>query len=335
MPPELRQMQAVDAIAQTISSSPDDIVYISGSLIEGFGNRSSDIDVFLVTAGEPAYRGPFGSVLGDYYLDLEIYQLDYMSALSWRLDGLEVSDFPAVWLTPLADLDLYYRTLIGEAHQNAEGFEALRNTFRHDVIQRLLATWCGLRYTASMQHAREELAAGRFINAALAGQAATAAGLDSYLASRGEAFPSLKWRFEKLARLHGAASALYERAWSLKAAGARDPEPYLAGVEALGVDLGMEAYDAWSLDAVPLRTNGEVHDYDVAGDAHIVHNGRYVYRAGPGLRAVVRLLHDGAATRASVVSALSRGGSEPSSEVAHRVNDAIAKLQACNLIRAY
>ena len=48
---ELRLLRAVDAIVQTVVSSPDDIVYISRSLIEGFGNPSSDIDVFLVTPG--------------------------------------------------------------------------------------------------------------------------------------------------------------------------------------------------------------------------------------------------------------------------------------------
>jgi len=335
MPGELTQMRAVDAIVRTIVSNPDDIVYISGSLIEGFGNASSDIDVFLVTAQQPEYRGPFGSVLGDFYLDLEVYRRGHMLELASRLNALDPADFRSVWLTPLAELDLYYRTLIGEAAHNPDGFASLRASFRRDVIERLLGAWCGLRYAASLQHAREELDARRPVNAALAGQAAAAFALDAYLAAHGEAFPSLKWRFDKLARLQGAESGLYRRAWQLKAAGSQDPAAYLEAVAGLGEEQGMQAYSAWSLDDVPLQRTGDSRSYEIAGDAYVVQDRRFVYGVDAGLRGVFDLLGAEADTRAGLARELARASGVSETEAADRVRGAIAALQARSLVRAY
>jgi hypothetical protein len=325
MPEELRQMGAVDAIVQTVVSSPDDIVYISGSLIEGFGNQASDIDVFLITAGEPQYHGPFGSVLGDYYLDLEVYAREGMQALASRLNALDISDYRAVWLTPLADLDLYYRTLIGQACHNPGAFAAMRSDFSREVIERLLATWCGLRYAISLQQAREELDTRRLVEAALAGQAAAASALDAYLAAHGEAFPSLKWRFEKLARLHGASSDLYARAWPLKGAGSRDAGTYLDDVAEFAAGLGLGAYEAWTLDDVPLQKIGESRSHEIAGDAYIVQNQRFVYSVAPELREVFDRLEDGS-TRATLRREL--GDDE-------QAREGIASLQSRALLRSY
>jgi len=327
MPETLRQIQAVDAIVQTIVSSPEDVVYISGSLMEGFGNTASDIDVFLITAEEPEYRGPFGSVLGEYYLDLEIYTRARVQELSERLDALDPAEYREVWLTPLADLDLYYRTLVGEACHNPQTFESLRSAFRRDVIEQLLAAWCGLRFAASLQHAREELAAYRPVNAALTAQAAAASALDSHLAAHGEAFPSLKWRFEKLVRLHGAASELYRRAWQLKAAESRDPAAYIEDVATFASELGMAPYQAWTLDDVPLQAVGELRSHDVAGEPYVLQNGRYAYSVDDVVRGVVDQLAGGPSTRKDVTRELHRD--------AVSVKEAIAALQARSLIRGY
>ncbi len=335
MPRELHQMRAVDAIVETVVSSPDDIAYISGSLIEGFGNPSSDIDIFLITAGEPQYRGPFGSVLGDYYLDLEVYTRDHMGELVTRLNQIDTSDFEQVWLTPLAEIDLYYRTLIGEACHNAEGFQTLRGDFRQDVVERLLATWCGLRSWASLQMAREELEAGRKTNAALTVQAALASAVDAYLAAHGEAFPSLKWRFEKLSRLHGRESDLYKQAWALNAAGSGDVEAYLESVAEFGDRLGMGTYADWKLDHVPLQKAGNSSSYEIAGDSYIVQNRRFVYSVTPALREVFDLIGDSPAKRASLVDELKRRPAGNEAEAAALVRDSLMALQGRGLLRSY
>ena len=335
MPPELHQMRAVDAIVETVVSSPDDIAYISGSLIEGFGNPSSDIDVFLITAGEPRYRGPFGSVLGDYYLDLEVYTRDHMLDLVTRLNQTDTSDFEKVWLTPLAEIDLYYRTLIGEACHNAEGFRAMQREFQPNVVERLLAAWCGLRYSASIQMAREELEAGRKTNAALTTQSALASALDAYLAAHGEAFPSLKWRFEKLSRLHGRESELYKTAWALNAAGSEDIESYLKRVAEFAEGLGMGAYADWKLDAVPLQKIGSSSSYDIAGDSYIVQNRRFVYSVMPTLREVFDLLGEAPVKRTSLVRGVQQLDSGDDGNAATQVRESIMALQGRGLLRSY
>lgn len=57
----------------------DEIVYVSGSLIEGFGNRYSDVDVFILTDKEFANLG-----FGD---ELNVNALDYKSTNSIIIDG--------------------------------------------------------------------------------------------------------------------------------------------------------------------------------------------------------------------------------------------------------
>ena len=325
----LRQMEVIDAIVQVVVSSQDDIAYLSGSLIEGFGNSASDIDLFLVTAEDPKYGGGIGSLLGDYYLDLELHRFDHMHDLVERLNALDPADFAQVWQTPLGDIDLYYRTLVGQACHNPEGFAALRASFSREVSKRLLAAWCGLRYRASIQQAWEELEAGHATRAALAAQAAAASALDSYLAKNGECFPSLKWRFEKLARLHGAASELYARAWKLIALGKQNAADYVSAVEALGNDLGMSAYGAWSLDDVPLKKRGDSRCFAVAEEQLIVQDSRFIYSADIAVTEALALI-EGGTTRSTLVSELSRSGTSEG-----EVRDMLTSLQAAGLVRGY
>jgi hypothetical protein len=250
-----------------------------------------------------------------------------MRTLTDRLNALDPRDFRAVWLTPLADLDLYYRTLIGEARHNREGFDAMHEAFHREVAERLLAAWCGLRYAASMQHAQEELEAGRATGAAIAAQAAAASALDAYLAAHGEAFPSLKWRQEKLARIQGKDSDLYRRAWSLKAPGEREVSAYLGDVAAFGAELGMDAYAGWTLDDVPLVKNGDVLSRDVGEDAYLLQNKRYLFEVSPEARLVFDYVAAGPCTRPEIAGSLNIAESQ--------VRESVAALQGRALVRAY
>jgi hypothetical protein len=332
---ELPQMEALDAVVQTVVTSADDVVYISGSLIEGFGNAASDVDVFLITPRPRDYRGPFGTVLGDYYVDLEIYTAEQMHDLSARVGAVDPADFAGVWKLRQPDLDLYYRTLIGEACHNDGGFETLRGRFDRDTIARLIAVWCGLRYAASMQHAEEELAAGRLVNAVVACEAAAASALDSYLARNGEAFSSLKWRFQKLARLHAAPSGLYERAWELKAPGARDAGTYLSLVASFAAELGMGVYESWSLDRVPLQKIGTSRGYAIAGEAYVVQDRRFLYSIDAETAAAFELLDAGPADRAGVARELTGRFDLSEADAQATAREAIASLQVSSLVRAY
>jgi hypothetical protein len=158
------------------------------------------------------------------------------------------TDFRAVWETPLDRIDLYYRTAIAEVAYNAEGLACLQRAFDRDVAARLLQAWAGLRSVVKLQEARESLDAGFTQQTVVALQHAAAYACDSYLASEGEAYPNLKWRYEKIERRFGRDSELYQRLWALKSPGTRGVTACLKDVASFCDEMGMQAYSAWTPD---------------------------------------------------------------------------------------
>jgi hypothetical protein len=265
-----------EQIAREIITGPDDVVFYSGSLVEGFGNENSDLDLFLVRhEGEatPDPRLVLATVgVGSAYVDYEVYNQANMARVSAAINGVDVADFRAVWETSLDRLDLYYRTAIAEVAYNAEGLARLQRDFDREVAARLLQAWAGLRSVIKLQEARESLDAGFAPQALVAAQHAAAYACDSYLASQGEAYANLKWRYEKIERRFGRDSALYQRLWSLKSPGSRSVTAYLDDVAAFCSDMGMDAYAAWNVDCLLLSQARDVRLFPIGRRNLLVQN---------------------------------------------------------------
>lgn len=265
-----------ERIAQEIVTDPGDVVFVSGSLVEGFGNENSDLDLFLVRAEGEATPDPrlvLATVgVEGAYVDYEVYNQANMAGISAAVNGTDPSDFRAVWQTPLDRIDLYYRTAIAEAAYNEDGLRRLQRDFDQEVAARLLQAWAGLRSVIKLQEARESLDASYAQQALVAAQAAAAYACDSCLASSGEAYPNLKWRFEKIARRFGRDSALYARMWQLKAPGARGVTAYLEDVAAFCSEMGMEAYAAWDADRLLLSQARDARLFTIGGRWILVQN---------------------------------------------------------------
>jgi hypothetical protein len=275
----------IDRIAREIITAPEDVVFVSGSLVEGFGNENSDLDLFLVRhEGEvtPDPRLVLSTVgFEGAYVDYEVYNQANMAIIARRINETDVTDFRAVWETSLDRLDLYYRTAIAEPAHNPDGLRTLQRRFDRDVAARLLQAWAGLRSVVRLQEARESLDGGYAPQALVAAQAAAAYAADSYLASQGEAYPNLKWRYEKIARRFGRESDLYQRLWALKSPGNRGVTDYLADVAAFCDEMGMARYASWGVDDLLLSRAPDVKRFRIGGRALLVQNRTLTFELSP------------------------------------------------------
>jgi Coenzyme PQQ synthesis protein D (PqqD) len=265
-----------ERIAREIITAPEDVVFVSGSLVEGFGNENSDLDLFLVRhEGEatPDPRLVLATVgVEGAYVDYEVYNQANMAAISAAINGTDIANFRAVWETSLDRIDLYYRTAVANPVYNAEGLLLLQRGFDRDTVARLLQVWTGLRSVVRLQEARESLDAGYAQQALIAAQAAAAYAVDSYLASEGEAYPNLKWRYEKIERRFGRDSELFSKLWALKSPGVRGVPAYLDEVSSFCDDMGMESYAAWAIDLLLLAQARDVRLFPMGARNVLVQN---------------------------------------------------------------
>jgi hypothetical protein len=283
----------VERIAREIVTAPDDVVFVSGSLVEGFGNENSDLDLFLVRAEGERTDDPrlVLSTVGfeGSYVDYEVYNKANMAAISARINGTDVADLRSVWQIPLDRIDLYYRTAIAEAGYNAEGLRALQGDFDREVAARVLAAWTALRSVGKLRESRESLEAGSAPQALVSAQAAAAYAADSYLATQGEAYPNLKWRYEKIVRRFGKDSALFCRLWGLKSPGSRGVTAYLEDVRAFCEEMGVTRYD-WGPESLLLSQAREVRLFPVGARQVLVQNKTLLFELNPAAAFVWKTL---------------------------------------------
>jgi hypothetical protein len=140
-----------------------------------------------------------------------------------------------------------------------------------------LEVWTALRCAHALKQARALLDAGDGRHASVAAQNACGYAVDSLMAREGEAYPNLKWRFEKVRRRFGVESDLYERAWALKAPGDRGIPAYIEAVGSFCCELAMDRYAAWGSDELQLSQARDAAAFRVAGRHYVVQNRSYVY----------------------------------------------------------
>jgi uncharacterized protein involved in tellurium resistance len=326
----------VERVALEIITTPEDVAFVSGSIVEGFGNENSDLDLFLVRSWGEVTADPrlvLATVgLGETYIDYEVYNEANMAALAALINGTDVNDFRAVWSLPISRLDLYYRVAIAEPAYNPEGLERLKQAFSKDGAAARLAAWAGLRSAHAMRQARVLLGLGDGRHAYVAAQNACGYAVDSVMAREGEAYPNLKWRFEKVRRRFGVDSDLYQRAWSLKALGDRSIPEYIEAVAAFCRDVGMETYESWGPDDLRLGQARDARAFRVAGRHYIVQNRTFIYELSVAGRYAWDAL-DGSVTRRDVVANLQARFGWSEARARRELTLLLRRLEKHNLLR--
>jgi hypothetical protein len=216
-------MELVDEITlerlRDESIVPDSVeplcVFLSGSIIAGWGHQNSDVDVYVVTESppdvEPSEWAPrpvdppsipivIRFVDGtrwdvEYWLDAQVDQvLD--KVVSADLEGDRIAGFN---LTP-DDKDFIYRLAIGRPVAGAEWLRRRQDALDRARYATIVASFAFNEADSFIEDAVGQLQSGDDVSAVLAVRIAFGLAVDGLLATKGELSPSPKWRARKMRR---------------------------------------------------------------------------------------------------------------------------------------
>lgn len=191
----------------------DEILYATGSLVEGLGNHRSDVDVYLVSDRDLADRCTVGSII---ILPLSSCTIDIEVVSSRRIDDLirRLSQYPpegqrdprrsALAFSP-GELKLLHNLVIGiPINVGNDSFQALRSRIDPRAISRCLFDYNAVLIDVLHTDILGLLESGDFYSArSLIGNFLfSLAG--AFLAVLGNTNPAEKWRVAKLLRFEGA-----------------------------------------------------------------------------------------------------------------------------------
>lgn len=128
--------------ARGIPASPEDVAYVSGSLLDGLGNRGSDVDVYVVTEARPSEPLQIDEAdytinvdyIGKRRIDYEYWRPQVVSRIAERLRESRLGRGFAGTLH-YAERTFIHRIKIGIPVINDAGFQELRSRFDFSHFQ--------------------------------------------------------------------------------------------------------------------------------------------------------------------------------------------------------
>lgn len=205
-------------------------VYLSGSLVAGYGNAWSDVDVFVVAERAPV--GPYAKradtnytsahFVRDKRVDFEFWSPRDVEALARRVDSLELGTGKLIPGTGFLHIEecFVHRLRIGVPIHNADAFERLRERFDFDRF-RAYQTEEAIRYLdAVLEDAAGMIEAGDRDVALFTGREVVGTAIDAYCHWLGNTDPVRKWRVRHLQEARdddqGRRSEIEEAFWRLE-----------------------------------------------------------------------------------------------------------------------
>lgn len=198
-------------------------IFLSGSLIEEFGNAESDLDVFVVYTEEiPAVRSDFneGTHLismefsANWRLDIESWTRENMMATADRINQCALKDLGEFVNLSMEDRLLAHNIRIGIPIQHADHFQQIHQAFDFAHLSRLLTSNSLAYYNNLAEDTAGAIASKQHGAALLMARKTIQFVIDAWLAAQGETNPKDKWRFNKLEKLGN--QAMWERYWALE-----------------------------------------------------------------------------------------------------------------------
>lgn len=190
-------------------------VYVSGSLVEGFGNPGSDIDIFVVgdhgSAAELVVHKAHFSIaihfLGKRRVDFESWGEAFVADLARRLSEVRLGrEFVAEKLDLIEELFIH-RIRIGLPLTNTERFVALRQRFDFDRFRGYLVQQSIHRIDGALEDLLGMLEADDRDTAILRARDLVSLTCDAFCHHAGNTNPLPKWRLRILRALPPSAEA--------------------------------------------------------------------------------------------------------------------------------
>ncbi|MFE2886868.1 nucleotidyltransferase domain-containing protein [Streptomyces graminifolii] len=186
------------------------IAYISGSLVEGYGTETSDLDIYVVYDNPtpqqvPEDRSDLYAIetdfVGELRTDTEVWSLQWLTDLADRISGWKPMDWLGAQSFENRDLDLAHRFRIGLPILGEDRFHALYERFDWQRLAGIIMLKRFLAYTGAAEDAIGSVDAGRPVASMLHSRDALGYAVDALLSAHGNTNPKPKWREAKLTDL--------------------------------------------------------------------------------------------------------------------------------------
>ena len=197
--------------------SPGLSILISGSRVEGIWNELSDLDIYLIAdKDDPTATGAANIEMKEgIYIDTEFHHLGKVEEVVDCVRRSLNTPERLVDLT-LDDLDLSYRLAIADGIVLTDLYNrGPLGKLDPDSIGEVFGQYCSIYAQLNLLQATRIIS--HVDSAAMYLHEATRWAIDAILATKGEAFPSRKWRHEKAKRV-GVSLEDRELWWSLETA---------------------------------------------------------------------------------------------------------------------
>ncbi|KWX80174.1 hypothetical protein AMQ84_04660 [Paenibacillus riograndensis] len=215
----LKQFQVTEKqLLEQLQISDGDIVFVSGSVVEGYGNPQSDLDLFVIKESIEEVKAQF------VYKDLRIQQIitnnnqrfdvEYHSVAK-TLAYLELSrNFRADSLEDMEELDLKKIDFLHRLHlaiplRASTKLKSLQEAINIVNVCSSLKNWKIRSYNAHLTDCLGMLQIDDLDTAVYWSRQTLSEAIDVLLALHFMSNPSDKWRFRKLADVAGAQSDIY------------------------------------------------------------------------------------------------------------------------------
>src|ERR1041384_6530443 len=200
-----------DVIAKVDSAvhlTPGDVLFVSGSLVEGLGNEKSDLDFFLITSRTDIQFTSLHDVIvvvNDCFIDIRVVQHSEVEELLGRFNHWARQPRLARNAFEFTDDDRKFlpRLLIGESFYGASDLKKLKDYLDAKDLARHKLDWARhLAGTIQVDLAGLHSAGDQY-SMLFAAQELLGHTMDGLLAGYGYTNPNQKWRVRLLSRLPG------------------------------------------------------------------------------------------------------------------------------------
>jgi predicted nucleotidyltransferase len=300
---EPRVMQA-DVNLSAVMNFAHDVAYISGSVVEGFGNSASDVDLYVLTEMYP--KLPEGIKFGytnqeyGYYNEVIVYHYAYLADIR---DMVNTGRYDISAYNFIEYMELYYRCAIGIPLINEGKFSRITNSFSKQTACKAYSAYHKAKCIDDLKRIKILLTSQMELELLTYARSAISHAIDCWLAKNGEGYESKKFRFLKLERLCGVNSDMYRKCWNLY---------FNRSIGAL--ELAKAAIDfADKLGIIADKTNETDINFQLTGTISMIElakqyavlNGQIVYTLSPDSQEVLSSIGQGISSLSEICATIS------------------------------
>lgn len=198
----------IDKVINQLELAASDVVFWSGSLVEGFGNKMSDVDLYLI--GSTHHHKTIAEVTGPNFplmerlllhvgkrIDITFIPPVLIAKVGKYLSEYQSVDYADDWSENLREF--VHRIKIGMPLVNCQKFYDYRNQIDFNKYHQYLISWYQKRVDSLMDDVVGALECGESHTAMFCARERLRFAIDLYLVTKGETNTRCnKWRWKKL-----------------------------------------------------------------------------------------------------------------------------------------